>query len=107
QFTVNGGNPPLIVSGITLIAVDASGRLAELIAIPEPFDGGAPRTATNWSPLFDAAGLQMSTFRPIAPTFNPIACVDERAAWEGKLSENSDVIFRIEAAAYKGRLVSF
>jgi tRNA A-37 threonylcarbamoyl transferase component Bud32 len=107
QFTVNGGNPPFIVSGMTLVAVDASGRLAELIAIPEPFDGGAPRTATNWSPLFDAAGLQMSTFKPIAPTFNPIAFVDERAAWEGKLSENSDVIFRIEAAAYKGRLVSF
>ncbi len=107
QFTVNGGNPPFIVSGMTLIAVDASGRLAELISIPEPFDGSAPRTATNWSPLFDAAGLQMSAFKSVAPTFNPIAFVDERAAWEGKLSENSDVLFRIEAAAYKGKPISF
>jgi serine/threonine-protein kinase len=107
QFTVNGGNPPFIVSGMTLIAVDASGRLAELIAIPEPFDAGAPRTATNWNPLFDAAGLQMSAFKSVAPTFNPIAFVDERAAWEGKLSENSDVLFRIEAAAYKGKPISF
>ena len=107
QFTPNGGNPPFIVSGMTLIAVDASGRLAELIAIPEPFDGGEPRTATNWSPLFDAAGLQMSAFKPVAPTFNPIAFVDERAAWEGKLSDTSDVLFRIEAAAYKGKPISF
>jgi tRNA A-37 threonylcarbamoyl transferase component Bud32 len=107
QFTVNGGNPPFIVSGMTLVAVDASGRLAELIAIPEPFDDGAPRRVTNWSPLFDAAGLQMSAFKAIEPTFNPIAFVDERAAWEGKLSENSDVLFRIEAAAYKGRPISF
>jgi len=107
QFTVNGGNPPFIVSGMTLIAVDASGRLAELIAIPEPFDGGAPRAATNWSPLFEAAGLQMSAFKPVAPTFNPIAFVDERAAWEGKLSADSDVLFRIEAAAYKGKPSSF
>jgi serine/threonine-protein kinase len=107
QFVVNAGNPPFIVSGMTLVAVDASGRLAELIAIPDPFDDGTARTATNWSPLFDAAGLQMSAFKQVPPTFNPIAFVDERAAWEGKLSENSDLIFRIEAAAYKGKPVSF
>ena len=69
---------------MTLIAVDASGRLAELIAIPEPFDAGAARTPTNWGPLFDAAGLQMSAFKPVTPTFNPIVFVDERAAWEGQ-----------------------
>ena len=40
QFAVSGGNPPLTVSGMTLVAVDASGRLAELLAVPEPFDSG-------------------------------------------------------------------
>jgi hypothetical protein len=89
------------------VAVDASGRLAELVAIPEPFDGGTPRGSTNWSPLFEAAGLEMSAFKPVAPTFNPIVFVDERAAWEGKLSENSDLVFRIEAGAYKGKPISF
>ena len=107
QLVVSGGNPPLNVSDMTLVAVDASGRLAELIAIPDAFDTGAPRTATNWNPLFEAAGLQMSTFKPVPPTFNPIVFVDERAAWEGKLTENSDVVFRIEAGAYKGKPVSF
>ena len=107
EFAVSGGNPPLNVSGMTLVAVDASGRLAELIAITEPFDSGTPRTPTNWSPLFEAAGLQMSAFKPVPPTFNPIVFVDERAAWEGRLSENSDVVFRIEAAAYKGKPTSF
>ncbi len=107
QVAVSGGNPPLNVSDMTLIVVDASGRLAELIAIPEPFDGGTPRTPTNWNPLFEAAGLQMSAFKPVAPTFNPIAFVDERAAWEGKLSDSSDVVFRIEAGAYKGKPIAF
>jgi len=107
QMVVSGGDPPLNVSDMTLVVVDASGRLAELIAIPEPFDGGTPRGPTNWSPLFEAAGLQMSGFKPVAPTFNPIVFVDERAAWEGKLSENSDLIFRIEAGAYKGKPISF
>ena len=107
QVVVSSGNPPLNVSDMTLVAVDASGRLAELIAIPEPFDGGRPRTPTNWTPLFEAAGLQISAFKPVAPTFNPIAFVDERAAWEGKLNESSDVVFRIEAGAYKGRPIAF
>jgi serine/threonine-protein kinase len=107
QRVVSGGNPPLNVSDMTLVVVDASGRLAELIAIPEPFDSGRPRTPTSWTPLFDAAGLQISAFKQVTPTFNPTVFVDERAAWEGKLSENSDVIFRIEAGAYKGRPVSF
>ena len=107
QMVVSGGDPPLNVSNMTLVAVDASGRLAELIAIPEPFDGGTPRASTNWNPLFEAAGLQMSAFKPVAPTFNPIVFVDERAAWEGKLTENSDLIFRIEAGAYKGKPISF
>jgi hypothetical protein len=107
QVVVSGGNPPLNVSDMALVAVDASGRLAELIAIPEPFDGGTPRTATNWAPLFEAAGIQMSAFKPIAPTFNPIAFVDERAAWEGKLSDRSDLVFRIEAGAYKGKPIAF
>ena len=107
QVIVSGVNPPLNISGMALIGVDASGRLAELIAVPEPFDGGAPRAPTDWAPLFDAAGLQMSAFKPIAPTFNPIVFVDERAAWEGKLSENSDLVFRIEAGAYKGKPITF
>jgi len=107
QAIVSAGNPPLNVSGMTLVAVDASGRLAELISVPEPFDSGTPRTATNWSPLFEAAGLQMSVFKPVAPTFNQLVFVDERAAWEGKLSESSDVVFRIEAGAYKGRPIAF
>ncbi len=68
---VAGTNPPLNVSGMTLIAVDASGRLAELVAIPEPFETGSARTPVNWSPLFEAAGLPMSAFKSVPPTFNP------------------------------------
>ena len=104
---VAGTNPALNVSGMTLIVVDASGRLAELVAIPEPFDSGAGRAPTNWTPLFDAAGLSMSAFTAATPTFNPIMFADERMAWEGRLNEASEHLFRIEAAAYKGKPVSF
>ncbi len=104
---VTGTNPPLNVSGMTLIVVDASGRLSELIAIPEPFDSGGTHPATNWNPFFEAASLPISSLSPVTPTFNPLMFADERAAWEGRLSEGSDQIFRIEAAAYRGKPVSF
>jgi tRNA A-37 threonylcarbamoyl transferase component Bud32 len=104
---VSGTNPPLNVSGMTLILVDASGRLSELVAIPEPFDSGGTHPPANWSALFEAAALPMSAFTPVTPTFNPIMFVDERMAWEGRLNEGSEHVFRIEAAAYKGKPVSF
>ncbi len=104
---VAGTNPPLNVSGMTLITVDASGRLSELAAIAEAFDSGQPPTPPNWNALFEAAGLQMSDFTPVTPTFNPIMFADERMAWVGRFNERSDQTLRIEAAAYKGRPVAF
>jgi serine/threonine-protein kinase len=107
RATVSGTNPPLNVGGMTVIAVDASGRLAELVAIPEPFDAGQVAKPPDWNALFDAAGLQMSAFTAVSPTFNPSMFADQRMAWEGRLTEGSDQSFRIEAAAYKGRPVAF
>jgi serine/threonine-protein kinase len=106
--SVQATNPPLTVAGMTLTVVDASGRLAEFIAVPPPFDDAAAgRPSTNWSVLFEAAGIPMAAFKPVAPTFNPTVFCDERAAWEGRLNEHIDQPFRIEAAAYKGKPVSF
>ena len=105
--SVQATNPPLTVAGMTLTVVDASGRLAEFLAVPPPFDDGAARTPTNWNALFDAASLPMSAFSAVTPTFNPTVFCDERMAWEGRLNEHADQVFRIEAAAYKGKPVSF
>ena len=107
--SVQGLNPPLTVAGMTLTVVDASGRLAEFIAVPPPFDadGSGARAPTNWNTLFDSAGIPMAAFKAVAPTFNPIVFCDERMAWEGRLNEHADQVFRIEAAAYKGKPVSF
>jgi protein kinase-like protein len=104
---VAGTNPPLTVSGMTLVVLDVSGRLAEFLAIPQPVDSGSPAAATNWQALFDAAGLQMSSFTPATPAWVPPMFADERMAWDGRLPEAPDDTVRIEAAAYKGRPVSF
>ena len=49
----------------------------------------------------------MSAFTRVPPTVNPIMFADERAAWEGRLTDGSEQNFRIEAAAQKGKPVSF
>ena len=106
--SIQATNPPMTVGGMTLTVVDGSGRLSEFVAVPPPFDDPAETHGpTNWSVLFDAAGIPMTGFKPVTPTFNPTVFSDERVAWEGRLNEHADQVFRIEAAAYKGKPVSF
>jgi serine/threonine-protein kinase len=103
---VSGGNPPLTTAGMALVAVDAAGRLGEFLAVPEPMPADAPRAPTNWSTLFDAAGLPMEAFTPVPPRWVPPVYADERMAWEGRLPDGPGHLFRVEAAANAGRPVS-
>jgi predicted Ser/Thr protein kinase len=108
NLPLSGLNPPLNVSGMTLVVVDASGRLAELLAVPPPVQpADAPRTHPDWNVLFEAAGLQMNAFTPVPPRWAPAVYADERMAWEGRLPELPDQTVRVEAAAAAGRPVSF
>jgi hypothetical protein len=104
-----GVNPPLNVSGMTLAVVDAQGRLSEFHAVPEPTlpAESGPAAHTDWTPLFEAAGLSLKDFFPVPPLWTPISYADERAAWEGKLPEQPEYPVRIEAAALRGQPVSF
>ncbi|HET7696714.1 MAG TPA: serine/threonine-protein kinase [Vicinamibacterales bacterium] len=105
---IEGLNPPMTIAGMTLVVVDPAGRLVELLAVPEPIqpDGAAPARA-DWNALFDAAGLPIGSFTPVAPRWRPSVFADERMAWEGKLPELPDVTVRVEAAATAGRPVFF
>ncbi|MEO7276196.1 MAG: serine/threonine-protein kinase [Vicinamibacterales bacterium] len=107
ENTVAGTNPPLNISGMTLAVLDASGRLAEFHAVPEPIESPGPHGAADWTPLFEAAALDLKTFRAVTPERVPLGFADERAAWEGQLPDRPDLTFRIEAAAYHGRVTFF
>ena len=104
---VFGSNPPLNVSGMTLTIVDASGRLSEFVAVPQPREDGTPPVPADWNVLFDAAGIDMAAFKPVAPQMVPPVFADERLAWEGQLPELPDHTFQVEAAGYKGKPVYF
>jgi hypothetical protein len=101
-------DPPLDVSGMTLVKLNPRGRLTQLIAIPpqvEKAEGAA--SSPDWAPLFSAAGLDFSKWLPAQPAWIPPVYSDARGAWTGSLAERPDIPMRIEAAAYRGKPVYF
>jgi hypothetical protein len=92
---------------MALVVVDTAGRLSELLAVPEPVESNGHAGATNWTALFDAAGLPMNAFSPVPPRWVPPVYSNERMAWEGRLPERPDLTVRVEAAGYAGKPVFF
>jgi hypothetical protein len=100
--------PPSIQSGNAAVVLDADGRLKSLdVTPPEREASAASWPEPDWSPLFRAAGLDASLFRPVEPRWTPPLYADRRAAWEGPHPERPGLTMRMEAAAYRGRPVHF
>jgi serine/threonine-protein kinase len=101
-------NPPNVVAGMTLTALDMEGRLMLFEGVPPQVEpAGGPVRVAEWSRFFDRAGLPMSAFRPVAPRWNPPHHSDERRAWMGVHPLRPDLPLRVEAAAYRGKPVRF
>jgi tRNA A-37 threonylcarbamoyl transferase component Bud32 len=107
EHQIGRANPPLTTAGMTLVAVDANGRLSEFHAVPHARSSDAPAKAADWNTLFVAAGLDQSRFAAAAPGIVPPFYADERRAWEGPLPDRPEHTIRIEAAAAEGRPVYF
>jgi hypothetical protein len=108
QGSVWTDDPPLDVSGMTLVSLNPEGRLTELIAVPPQVDKPAgPGPPPNWALLFSAAGLDSAKWQPTEPTWTPPVYSDTRAAWTGTIAERPNVPMRIEAAAYRSKPVYF
>ena len=107
ENNVSVANPPRTVAGMTVVAVDASGRLGEFHVVPQPLEEGKAKNEPDWAALFSAAQLPMETFTPVKPAIVPVVFADERKAWEGRVPEQPDHLIRVEAAAFEGRPVYF
>src|SRR5262249_49642893 len=106
--TVTQSDPPLLSSGMMAVVLDPQGRLVELQLIPKrPDESQSPAQMPDWSILFTEAGLDRASFRQVDPSWTPLTFADMRAAWEGSFPERPDFPLRVEAAAYRGRPVSF
>ena len=128
-------DPPSTVAGMVDVRVDPQGRLRWLRAVPPlreaPAAGAAGVSAAagasaataapaadepDWSPLLAEAGLDTAALRRVEPEWRPAVAADRRAAWVGNYAaaaaappagDVAGTAFRIEAAAWRGRIVAF
>ncbi len=103
-------DPPLRLSGETLVMLDTGGRLLEFHAMPpqreaDPPDPAAPPTPGDWNVVFDLAGWPRERFTPATPQWTPHGLADARAAWTGTLPALGGAPLRLEAASFRGRVI--
>jgi hypothetical protein len=96
-------NPPARAEGDTLIVLDLDGRLLSYERLPPllvaPPEAAAASTPPDWTPLFQAAGIDATLLTPAAPTYSPRAFAEQREAWIGTWPGASGAELRIEAGA--------
>jgi hypothetical protein len=101
---VQRNDPPLEVSGMSEVLLDAQGRLRSLTQVPAQVSTEAgPWAEPDWAPFFREAGLEMAAFRSVAPQWTAPTDTDAKRAWVGPLpgGHPGDVL-RVEAASYHG-----
>ncbi len=102
------GNPPMNVTGMTVVALDLKGRLMEYGAVPVQVESlGPPDAPLDWKVFFDAAGLDIAAFQPVTPDWTPRTYADARQAWQGSAADLPGVPLRVEAASHRGVPVNF
>jgi serine/threonine-protein kinase len=100
-------DPPRTAPGMAHVVLDGAGRMVGFVGTPPQSDQAAGAQGFDWSRAFAEAGLDPSAFRPTDPQWTPPQPFDERAAWEGTQPAQPDSPVRVEAAAFRGKLVSF
>jgi hypothetical protein len=105
--TVSSTDPPLVLTDQSLVILDTKGRLVEFRQVPPQRDPSTtPAPEPTWDAVFRAVGVDERAFTRVTPEWSPKDFADARAAWEGPLPDAADLRLRIEAAAYRGRIVS-
>ena len=105
---VTASDPPLRFSGEALVRLDSQGFLRTFEAIPPQQDSSSESgPVTDWTVLFSEAGLQHSEWAQAESQWTPAYYADTRAAWQGSFSGSPSIPIAIEAAAYRGKPVSF
>jgi hypothetical protein len=104
---VDWESPAIDVSGMAAISLDTEGRLLGFYSVP-PQTEKPPETPSpdpDWSPLLAAAQLDPELLTPVPPEWTPPFFIDTRSAWKGTWPDCPDVPIRVEAGAYRGRVV--
>jgi serine/threonine-protein kinase len=104
-------DPPMNVTGMRMVVTDIAGHLTQFTMVPPQREdlekANAPHSPMDWMLFFNAAGLDISTFKPVPSTWVPNNYADERKAWEGPMPGRPDITLHADAASYKGQPAFF
>ena len=99
-------SPALSTPGMSLVRIDAEGRLLELQVLPS---GGTADAGDgiDWTPVLDRAALETQTLVEVEPAARPLLSCDQRVAWESDLGGSADRPLRIEGCGAGGKPLYF
>jgi tRNA A-37 threonylcarbamoyl transferase component Bud32 len=104
---VSGEDPPVSVSGMINMSVDARGRLRGLTVMPPQLDSSLAVEPNDAATLFALAGLDTAAFREVTPVWVPLPAFDRRREWVGPHPFVPGATARVTAAWWHDRPVSF
>ena len=105
---ITTSDPPLDVSGMVIVELDARGSLMGFRTIPPQLDESrGPWLEPDWKPLLSEAGLDPSRLTSSEPRWVPPMAFDERAEWNRTYEGQFDIPIHVVAAAFHGRPVYF
>jgi len=107
QMAPTDSDPPLTTSDMRIVRTDAHGRLIDFQSLPQQVDESRQAGEVDWQPLFEAAGLNASSFHEVTPQWRPRGDADERKAWEGPLPDVPNTTVRVEAASLGDKPIAF
>ncbi len=93
------------VPGMSRATLDGNGRLLDFSAVPRAADP-PPAQPAGPEAVFRAARLDMAAFTEAAPLKLPSTPFDQWRAWMGPHPHFPDTRLQVEAAWWKGRIVS-
>jgi hypothetical protein len=106
--TVTTVNPPLKIAGEVIVGLDGEGRLKWLDAVPSRARTAAETSRSfDWSVLLADAGVDPTTLTSIEPRSNPATFADAEQSWTVTPAASGGTSLQVEAAAYRGRPVTF
>lgn len=101
-------DPPLTLSGMANVEIDASGRLIRFAVVPPEWEEPPrQRNAIDWMRFVMDAGVSPASLRAVAPQWRVPVDSDEKFAWDAHYPERRDSPVRVEAASHHGRPVWF
>jgi hypothetical protein len=105
---IQENDPKPTMSGMIDVQLDPQGRLTYFEALPpEKEDPPGKTPQPDWSPLFAAAGLDLTKLEPATPVWASLAASDTRQAWTGEWPGYNHRPLHVEAGSWHGRPIYF